>query len=106
MDISNEETVRMLEENGANNDFIVLDLRTAVEYAAGALPRAVNIDYYGEDFASRIAGLDADKTYMIYCRSGVRSKNALSVFAGAGILNIYHVKNGYIGYCQYIKDNS
>jgi rhodanese-related sulfurtransferase len=67
-------------------DIIVLDSRTAQEYAEGHIRNAVNIDVKNENFEQNaIANLPKTKTIAVYCRSGRRSKIAASTL----------VKNGY-----------
>ena len=60
----------------ANENVLILDVRTASEYAEGHIQGAVNIDVLASGFAERIATLDKAKTLAIYCRSGRRSKSA------------------------------
>ena len=72
----------------------ILDVRTPGEFAGGHLQGAVNIDVESSDFASRIATLDKDATYAVYCRSGNRSKSATAQMADAGIATIYELDGG------------
>jgi len=66
-------------------DVIVLDSRTAQEYADGHIRNAVNIDVKAADFAQKaIATLDKSKTIAVYCRSGRRSKIAAATLAKNG----------------------
>ena len=60
----------------ANENVLILDVRTASEYAEGHIQGAVNIDVLASGFAEKIAALDKAKTLAIYCRSGRRSKSA------------------------------
>lgn len=73
---------------------IVLDVRTPAEYASGHLPQALNIDIEAGDFATRIATLDKNATYAVYCRSGNRSGVALEQMAGVGFTNLYDLAGG------------
>jgi rhodanese-related sulfurtransferase len=67
-------------------DVIVLDSRTAQEYADGHIRNAVNIDVKSADFEQKaVATLDKSKTIAVYCRSGRRSKIAAATL----------VKNGF-----------
>ena len=66
-------------------DVVVLDVRTAEEYAEGHLAGAVNIDVKGTDFLSQALGqLDSTKTIAVYCRSGRRSAAAATLLAKEG----------------------
>jgi rhodanese-related sulfurtransferase len=73
---------------------IVLDVRTPAEYASGHLPKAQNIDIEGSDFATRIAALDKNATYAVYCRSGKRSATALEQMARADFKHAYDLTGG------------
>jgi rhodanese-related sulfurtransferase len=72
----------------------VLDVRTPAEYAEGHLPGAVNIDVSAPDFATRVAALDKNAPYAVYCRSGNRSAAALEVMKGQGFTGAYHLAGG------------
>ena len=66
-------------------DVIVLDSRTAQEYAEGHILNAVNIDVKLDDFEQKaVAYLDKTKTIAVYCRSGRRSKIAAATLAKNG----------------------
>jgi len=73
---------------------IVLDVRTPAEYASGHLPQAQNIDIEAGDFATKIASLDKNATYAVYCRSGNRSGVALEQMAGVGFTHLYDLDGG------------
>ena len=73
---------------------IVLDVRTPAEYAGGHLPRAQNIDIESSDFATRIAALDKNATYAVYCHSGNRSSAALEQMAAADFTHVYDLAGG------------
>lgn len=77
-------------------DAVILDIRTPAEYADGHIKGAVNIDYYGSDFESRLAGLDRHAEYFVYCRSGNRSSRAMDVFSRLGFTRVKHMVNGII----------
>jgi len=55
----------------------VIDVRTPEEYQSGHLPGAINIDFYDSEFVSKLANLQRDGQYAVYCRSGNRSSLAL-----------------------------
>jgi rhodanese-related sulfurtransferase len=47
-------------------------------------------------FEDRIDDLDKDKTYVIYCRSGVRSAGALDVMEQLGFKEVYNILEGIL----------
>jgi phage shock protein E len=73
---------------------VILDVRTAEEYAAGHIPGAVLIDVKKPDFAERIEKLDKGKTYLVHCRSGVRSVTACTAMEKAGFKDCYNLLGG------------
>ncbi len=75
-------------------DLVVLDIRTPEEFASGHLENAINIDYYADDFESKLAELDLAVPYVMYCNSGNRSSNALPVMDSIGFAEVYELDGG------------
>lgn len=63
---------------------IVLDVRTPEEYGAGYLEGAKLLDFNGGQFAAELSTLDPDAEYLVYCRSGNRSAQAISLMQAEG----------------------
>lgn len=78
----------------ATADAVVVDVRTGEEVSKGHIEGAVHIDYKGEDFGKNIAALDKDKTYFVYCGSGVRSSKAGDLMKDLGFKKIYTLEGG------------
>lgn len=51
---------------------VVLDVRTAEEFADGHMQGAINLDIRGGKFAETLAGLDKTKTYLVHCAVGAQ----------------------------------
>lgn len=94
--MSAEETYQLIEENKGNADFIIIDIRTEVEYDQGYIQNAINIDYYLPDFSQTLQNLDKNKTYLIYCRSGNRSSNTLNRMNKLDFMEVYNLEGGII----------
>ncbi len=77
---------------------IVLDVRTPAEFVSGHLPEAQNIDIESPDFAARIAELDKNATYAVYCRTGNRSGTALEQMAAADFTHTYDLADGIVAW--------
>ena len=75
-------------------DTVLLDVRTAEEYASGHLPGALNVDVNSPDFAELVGALDPAKTYALYCRSGNRSGVAMQAMQQLGFTHVYHLGGG------------
>lgn len=55
---------------------VLLDVRTAGEFASGTIPSALNIDFMSPTFGKKVSELDKNVTYFLFCRSGNRSGQA------------------------------
>ena len=80
----NEAVTMMAEETG----YIILDVRTEDEFAAGHIPKAINIpnEVIG---ATDIPELpNKAQLILVYCRSGNRSKQASEKLVALGYTNI------------------
>lgn len=91
------EAAQLIEENP---DFIVLDVRTPIEYKHSKIENAVNINYYSFSFKKQIEKLDRDKTYIVHCQTGVRSGKTLPIMLRAGFKNLIHMDGGMKGWKQ------
>lgn len=80
-----------IQENKNNPNLVILDVRTPEEYAEGHIENSVNIDFNADDFKTNINKLDKNKTYLVYCRSGNRSKKAIAVMKELGFKEIYNI---------------
>jgi rhodanese-related sulfurtransferase len=68
-----------------SDDTVIVDVRTPAEYATGHLDGAVNIDFQSPSFDDAVADLDSDADYVVYCQSGNRSAQAVSVMVAADL---------------------
>jgi rhodanese-related sulfurtransferase len=64
------------ESASGDTEVVLVDVRTPAEYAEGHLDGATLISLEASDFESRIAELDEDARYQVYCRTGNRSAQA------------------------------
>ena len=68
---------------------LIIDVRSAAEFATGHVAGAINIPY--DQIASSIASLAAvDKSHpiVVYCRSGARSAVAASILGELGYTQV------------------
>lgn len=75
-------------------DTLLLDVRTPSEFAAGHITGAVNIDVEAATFPQLVATLDPAKNYAVYCRSGNRSKVAMTAMGQAGFSHLFDLDGG------------
>ena len=93
-DVTVADAHALIEANKGNPDFVILDVRTPAEYAAGHIEGAVNIDYEAADFRDQVSNLDKVKTYLVYCRTGVRSAAASDIMVGLGFKDVTSMLGG------------
>jgi phage shock protein E len=82
----------------AGGDVEVLDVRTPAEFDEGHIEGATLIDFYEPDFATRIGELDRGKEYVVYCRSGNRSSQAVALMAAQGFTAVNDVDGGIVAW--------
>jgi rhodanese-related sulfurtransferase len=94
--IETDEAYELIQKHSGNADFIILDVRTPGEFAEGHIEKALNKDFYADTFRNALDGLDRNKTYLVYCRSGSRSRSALGVMKELGFRNVYNMAGGFL----------
>ena len=79
------EAVELMEKE---QNYLILDVRTQQEYAAGHIPGAIVIpnETIGNEEIAQLP--DKDQLIMVYCRSGNRSKQASDKLVKLGYTNI------------------
>lgn len=92
-----------VEKFSSTSDAVMLDVRTPVEFAAGHVDKAVNVDFENQSFESEIKKLDTSKTYFVYCRSGNRSGKAITLMKSKGFSNIYELQGGVVSNKESLK---
>ena len=77
---------------------VILDVRTADEFKDGHIPGAVNLDFFGKDFAEQMKTLDREQTYLIHCAAGGRSWKACSLLDELGFQRVIELQPGFRGW--------
>ena len=95
-DISARTASALIQENLSNPDFIILDIRTPREFEAGHIDGARNMDVYAQSFAQAFKSLDREKTYLIYCRSGNRSRQLMGAVEKMRFKKVFHIRSGLV----------
>lgn len=81
-----------------NDSFVLLDVRTLDEYSGGHLQNATHIDFHREDFEDLLDELDKRKKYLVYCRSGNRSRQTMFLMRDLGFEEVYNLAEGIISW--------
>lgn len=90
-DLTVDEFARM----AADPANVVLDVRTAQEFAAGHVKGAVNLDVKAAGFAEQAAKLDRNRVYLVHCAAGVRSLTACQQLGPLGFTRVYNLPGGF-----------
>ena len=92
MNLRQEDWVSQLE---ADNNAVILDVRTEEEWNDGIIPNAILLDIYkGQGFIYGLEELDKSKNYYVYCKAGGRSAQACSIMNQLGFENTYNLMGG------------
>lgn len=90
----------LMKERAGNADFVILDVRTPEEFAEGHIDGAVNLDVQARDFEKKLRALDRKKSYLVYCRTGNRSRKATVAMEALGFRSIFHMTEGIVMWKQ------
>jgi rhodanese-related sulfurtransferase len=99
-DVSAEQAFNLIQENRSNPDFIIIDVRTPEEFNDGHIENALNIDFRSDNFSSEIDKLDRDNTYLVYCKSGGRSRGAVDMMLQMDFKEVYNLVVGITGWIE------
>ena len=86
----------LIRANKQNSNLIILDVSTPKEFANQHLEGAINVNLISRTFKYQLYVLDKDKTYLIYCKLGARSKVAQKVMKKMGFGAVYNIIGGTI----------
>ncbi|HIC30284.1 MAG TPA: rhodanese-like domain-containing protein [Flavobacteriaceae bacterium] len=85
------------EQLNADDNAVILDVRTEAEVAEKKIPNSINIDIYkGQGFVYQVEELDKSKNYYVYCRSGARSAQACNIMNQLGFDNTFNLLGGIL----------
>jgi|TARA_B110000046_G_scaffold34950_1_gene37983 rhodanese-related sulfurtransferase len=83
-----------------DNEVVVIDVRNTGELSSGIIPKSIHINVMESSFAARVKELDRTKTYVMYCRSGLRSARACQIMAQNEFKDLYNLKGGIIAWVK------
>jgi len=92
-DISSREAKNLLEKN---KNIFLLDVRTPQENSQARLPGTVLIPI--NEIERRIKEVPRNKTILVYCAVGARSKPAAEFLSKNGYKDVYNMTDGLVGW--------
>ena len=72
---------------------VLLDVRSAAEYAAGHIPGSINIPV--NELPARLAELSANTPTACVCASGIRSAVAAQMLVNSSFKTVYNLEGGF-----------
>lgn len=80
------------EKASKRSGVLLVDVREPHEYKSGHIPSAVNIPL--SQLNRRIKEISPKNEVLLYCRSGIRSKQAGRILRKHGYTNLAHLRGG------------
>ena len=81
-----------------STNIVILDVRSAAEFAKGRIAGATNIDISSFRFEEKVGVLDKTKTYVVTCAVGMRSARASKKMESLGFKRLYDLAPGFDGW--------
>jgi adenylyltransferase/sulfurtransferase len=86
----------------AGENIYLVDVREPAEFEINSIPGAVLIPKDQFMNGNALAQLPQDKRVVLYCKSGIRSAEALAIVKGAGLADAVHLGSGVVGWVNQI----
>lgn len=83
--------ISLMEKDG----YELIDIRTEKEISGGIIENSKHVNFLSEDFEDMVSNLSKENIYLLYCRSGNRSKTAATKMGELGF-EAYSLKGGII----------
>ena len=89
-----------------NEGATIIDVRTAAEWRGGHIAGARLENVAKKDsFLASIAHWDKEGTYLLYCKSGRRSQQAMELMRAAGFSTVYDLTGGILAWEKAMVNN-
>lgn len=92
-DVTSRDAKALLDRN---KNIYLLDVRTPQEYSQGKLAGSVLIPI--SELQQRLREVPRNKTILVYCAVGARSKPAANFLAHQGYKDVYNMTDGLVGW--------
>jgi adenylyltransferase/sulfurtransferase len=91
---------RLAARGRGEDDFVLVDVREPGEHDLVAVPGSVLLPVARFRSGEALAGWDAARPAVLYCKSGVRSAEALGLLRDAGISDAVHLDGGVLAWVR------
>ncbi len=105
--VSPEAAHNLINASKGDPNFVILDVRTAIEYMAMHIDQAVNVEFLSINidsasttgsisgqFEKDISAKDKNKTYLVYSKAGFLSAAAAGIMEKLGFTKLYNMQGG------------
>ena len=93
-DIFPAEAWELISKNRESDDLVIIDVSTPQEYENLHLEGAINVNLISKFFKTRLEVMDKNKTYVVYCKVGGRSKIAQKLMQQFGFVAVFNIIGG------------
>lgn len=100
VEMSASKAKEWIDMTSSNPNRQILDVRTPDEFGSGHIEGARNLDIFHPDFSHWLESWNRDDLILVYCRSGNRSRSAITTMKGMGFTRIYHLTHGIQGWIR------
>lgn len=87
-----------LQEFSTQHNTVIVDVRTPAEFKEGHIPGAVNVPHQAVVDDPSVLHRYRDKTLVVYCRTGRRTRAAIDSLESAGFERVYHLQGDIEGW--------
>jgi rhodanese-related sulfurtransferase len=94
MDIFPTEAWELISKNRESDYLVIIDVSTPQEYKDLHLEGAINLNLLSRFFKTRLDVMNKDRTYLVYCKVGGRSKIAQKLMQQLGFQTVYNITGG------------
>ncbi len=98
--VTPQQAYETIQANQGDSNFELIDVRTPQEYQSGKIAGAIDIDFYASDFQQQLSRLARDKQYLIYCHTGNRSGQTLTIMKDLGFMHVEDIGGGIAAWAQ------
>ncbi len=88
----------MFEEFKGKDELVILDVRSKEEFENSHIPDAINIELFNKNFYEILKTLDKSRIYLVYCKSGMDSKEAVMMMNKLEFERVHIMEEGIIGW--------